>query len=511
MKAIRFVNLSFPLFVIFLLPILISCEKKDDNDRDYVYFKDFTFEEPAVTGNTFYIDPATGSSDGNGSAEHPWRTLQEVIEGNLIECYRHSENYDAGSPLEVMNEGATVKGGDRLILRNGYHGFVNLNNFIFKDWLTIAAQEGHTPVLSRLKLEGAFEKVFLKSMTIIKDSYEGNENYWEADEINHNTNACLYLGSSDFWGKGSQVKLYGLTIKTTRDASAWIASDWIEKSASGIVLRSAEKVEIVNCTVENVRHGIIIEYFSDHCTAVNNSVNYYCADGSRIISNNVLFAHNTITGCLKVDDNHDDAIQSYTRGTDNTPGTGELSNVTIRGNLIIGIADKNHPLSGSPQGIGCFEGFFENWIVENNVIIVNHYHGISFYGMRNSKIVNNTVIDQVPGDDISPWIMITEHKSGARSSDCQVANNIVSSVVSVSGFDVTESNNYVFGKSHYDSIYNAFVNPGANDFHLLNNAFTQSTLINKGMIFNELLSSDMDKDMNSRNNQPDLGAYEASE
>jgi parallel beta-helix repeat protein len=52
------------------------------------------------------------------------------------------------------------------------------------------------------------------------------------------------------------------------------------------------------------------------------------------------------------------------------------------------------------QDIGCFDGFFDGWVVENNVVITDHWHGISFYGMKNSRIVNNTVIDvndQSPG------------------------------------------------------------------------------------------------------------------
>lgn len=81
------------------------------------------------------------------------------------------------------------------------------------------------------KLQGAFAKIYLKGLTIRKDSYEGPGNYWEADEINHNSNACLYLATSSFWGIG---------------------------------LRSVLGCEIVNCRIENIRHGLNIEYASDN-------------------------------------------------------------------------------------------------------------------------------------------------------------------------------------------------------------------------------------------------------
>ena len=228
----------------FLISILIfSCNKDSFDPGNYFPdFKDYQFEEPDVTGNTFYIDPVNGSPEGDGSAADPWRTLQEVLDSNLVQFYQRSESYAPESELEIINEGAPVKGGDKLVLRTGYHGYITLNRFIFTEWLTIEAESGHTPVLAHFKLNGAFEKIYLKGLTILKESYKGEGNYWEAEEINYNTGSCIYLGSGDFWGKGRNVKLYGLTIKTAENTSGWSAGDWVEKSASGISLRSVEHV-----------------------------------------------------------------------------------------------------------------------------------------------------------------------------------------------------------------------------------------------------------------------------
>ena len=506
-------KIMYKIVLIFILAILLQNCRKDTSEPSPAakYFSDYDFEEPAVSGSTFYIDPENGSPEGDGSRQHPWKTLQAVIDSNLIEYYKHAETNNDASELVAVNAGAPVKGGDKLVLLSGYHGFVNLSNFIFKDWLTIAGEKGATPVLSRFSINGAFKNIYLKNFSIIKDSYVGAEDYWVADDINHNSNACLYLASNSFRGSGSDIKINCLTVKTTNDASSWTAADWVDKAASGISLRSVEHAEVVNCDVENIRHGILFEYFSDNGAAVNNVVKNFSGDGSRIISNNILFAYNTITGCLKVDDNHDDGIQSYSRGADNSPGTGVLYNVTIRGNIIIGINNKNNPLSASPQGIGCFDGFFDNWVVENNIIISNTYHGISFYGMRNGRILNNTVIDQVPGDDVSPWIMVTDHKNGTKSENCIVANNIASASVSASGNNVTAGNNYVFGKNNYDSIYFAFTDPDNNDLHLLVNDFTKRNIIDKGIRLEGFVSAGMDRGLSERDNVPDLGAYEAQE
>lgn len=497
---------TFLFFVV--LFISFSC-KKGNNTGPIDDYKDYKFEEPAVIGKTYYIDPVNGSADGDGSAENPWRTLQEVIENGLIETYRHSENYNPSSDLEIVNEGAPVKGGDRLLLRSGYHGFVTVNNFIFHEWLTIEGENGHEAILSQFNATGAFKNFYLKNIIIKKDSYQGNENYWEADDITHNTNACLYLGSGDFWGKGENVKVNGLTVKTTDDISGWDEATWSARVAGGISLRSVENIEVYNCHIENISLGISIEYMSDHAKVVGNTIQNYSLDGARLISNNVFFAYNTIKGCFKIDDNHDDAIQSYSRGADNSPGTGVLYNNVLRGNLIIGINGVDQPLAGNPQGIGCFDGFFDGWIVENNVVITNHYHGITFSGMRNSKIANNTVIDQIPGDDLSPWIRISNHKNGSPSENCLIINNIAMRTISVEGSNVTERNNYVIGHDNYSQLADLFVNPAGFDLNLLTNELTIENIIDKGEKVDGLVSSEIDKAQNERTLPPDIGAFEA--
>ncbi len=470
---------------------------------------DYAFQEPAVSGNTFYIDPVNGADDGDGSEAHPWRTLQQVVADGLIEHYRPSENYNPDSALEIVNAGAPVKGGDRLLLRSGYHGHVALNTFVFNDWLTIAADSGHTPVLSQFKLEGAFAKVYLKGFTIRKDSYGGAGNYWEADAINHNSDACLYLASSSFWGNGRQVKVNGLTLGTTADASGWSDLDWQARAAAGIGLRSVTHCEIVNCRMENVSFGLSIEYASDYTVAVNNAIKYYSGDGVRLISSHVFLAYNTITDCLDIHDgNHDDAIQSYSRGADGSPGTGVLYNNVVRGNVIIGTTDFGQPLAGNPQGIGCFDGFFDGWIVENNVVSVDHYHGISFYGMRNSHILNNTVIDQTYGNDTSPWIMVTAHKDGTPSQNVVVANNIAFRAISVEGADVVERHNYVIGRDNSDRLADLFADAEGFDFHLVTSDLTTENVIDKGESFTAMVSSELDRDNQPRAGAPDLGAYE---
>lgn len=503
----------FIYLILCISTLLTSCvinqESVNNNTSESLdTTKDFNFTEPEITGRTFYVDPVNGSADGDGSQNNPWRTLQEIFENNLIQDFQHTETSNPSSPLIPANENAPIKGGDRIYLLSGYHGYLSVSRLILKEWLTIEAYPGETPVLSRILFTGGFEKIYLKNITIEKSSYEGPENYWEANVINRNSNACIYLGTNTFHGLGRNIKLNGLTIRTLKDSSNWTAADWVEKAAGGISLRSVPNVEIVNCTLSNVSSGITIDHNSDFTKAWNNTITGYSGDGARVCSNNCYFAYNTIADSKKVNENHDDGIQSYSRGSDNSPGSGVLKNNVIRGNLIIGSYDPYGPLAGNPQGIGCFDGMFENWVVENNIIITNTYHGISFLGMVNSKILNNTVLDSVPGDTLSPWIRVAPHKNGTPSRNTVVANNIAAAAVIIEGTEVHEYNNYIFGKDNnadYDLVFTDFTNF---DLNLKRNDTTLQNIIDRGTHFKTNLSSSIDLKKNTRDKNPDIGALE---
>ncbi len=500
-------SIRYPAVIAITALLTFSCclfDLFDDFNAD-----DYEFTEPAVTGNTWYVDPVNGSIDGDGSSLNPWLTMQQILEDDLIQFYSHEESYNSNSDWVLNNPDAPVKGGDTIILRSGYHGHLDINAFMFEDWLVIKAADGAEPVFSQIKLTGAFCKIYFKNLTVLKESFtqNGGTSYWEADEITHNTSSGVYLGSNDFWGKGSDVKLYGLKVMTAEDITSWTAEDWVEKAAGGISLRSVSNIEINSCSIQNISMGITIEYFSENIYALNNTVKNFSGDGARIISNNVYFGYNTITDCFKVDDNHDDGIQSYSRGDDNTVGEGVIENVVIRGNIIIASTDSSNPLGGNPQGIGCFDGFFRNWVVENNLVVSSTYHGISLYGLIDGKIFNNTVVDQNPDDDPAPWIMVTDHKDGRSSRNYEVKNNLVSASVSCSGDFVTEAGNFIIGNDNYSDIDDIFTNPAEYDFSLLDSTYNQTNIIDKGINTDEY-SSQYDIADNARRGNPDIGAYE---
>ncbi len=120
------------------------------------------------------------------------------------------------------------------------------------------------------------------------------------------------------------------------------------------------------------------------------------------------------------DGNHDDGFQSWSVGPGGV-GTGEVRDVVLRGNVILNNEDPDHPLHATLQGIGCFDGLFVDWVVENNVVITDHWHGISLYGAIGGRIVNNSVIDLnavSPGPALDHAQQLT---TGRRARTCSCA------------------------------------------------------------------------------------------
>ncbi len=501
--------------------LLFSCAKKElfiQEDLASQTIENYSFEEPKVVGDSFYIDPVLGLDEGDGSKENPWKTLKNVLESGKVQYYKHSENYNPDSDLILVNENAPVKEGDELVLMSGYHGNIALNNFMFKDeWLTIRGENGQKPVLSQFKLTGAFKNIYLKDLRVIKSSYDGSDNYWETEVLNSsNRGSMIHLESINFHGKGSYVKFNNVHTSTTENTNSWSAKEWLDKSASGFNLRAVEHVEIINSKIENVAMGISVDYGSDNFSVINSEVLLFSHDGMRLCANNIKCYDNKIIGCIYVDSElpeyrHHDGIQSYTRGENNNPGQGTLENVFIKNNLIAMIPKGSNKLHGNLQGIGCFDGFFKNWIVENNVVLTDNYHGIAMYGMLDGKILNNTVIDQLDGNDKSPWIVIKNHKTRGPSQNCIIANNLVSRSLSYDqeSINVFEESNYIIGRDKFDLLKEIFENPEDFNMNLKVNDFTRKHIIDKGKTLENVYSSIWDINGKNREGAPDIGAYEA--
>ncbi|MCB9355318.1 MAG: right-handed parallel beta-helix repeat-containing protein [Lewinellaceae bacterium] len=427
---------------------------------------------------TFYVDPATGNINNSGAYDTPWSTLEEVISHKLIRSYAYSPlPYNAATSQPVLfNASAPVRSGDTIVLRSGLHGEVFLQNYINTDYITIMAEAGHTPILKKIRLQACKYWRF-EGLSVSSEPY----GIYLSDKL-------VFFESHGWQGPTSHIEIKGCDVYSTQ--TPWTtAGEWVSKVSDGIYIRGDSVIAVDNL-LRNVDMGLTA--YGDHIQAIGNRIVNFSGDGMRLLGSYILFEKNLIKNCYDVDDNHDDGIQSFT-----TNGI-VVDNNIVRSNIILNYDDPAQPLLGPLQGIGCFDGFYNNWLVENNLIVVNHWHGITFLGANDCRIINNTVLDPTP--DIQPgasWIRIDNHKDGTPSSNCVVMNNVCNSFV----VDGTTGNNVVL--KTYAEYANNFVDYASYDFHLLEN----SVLI--GAADNSVAPLfDLDGTMRPQGDLADIGCYE---
>jgi parallel beta-helix repeat protein len=362
-----------------------------------------------------YVDPVNGTASGDGSSTKPWKSLQDVIDNRVeTQTWAGPLPYTSGMKLVAMNPGATVQAGDTIWLRSGDYGALTLASAYNSAPITVAAEGTSTPRFSNVLVQSS-QNWILRGLSV-SPSYA----------TTYSNNTIVTVENHSWRGPAYDIEIDGFQIFSIPDESVWtLASDWDTKAANGIYA-SADRVVVRNCQIRNVNFALAMN--GKGSRVERNTINAFCGDGMRGLGDDEVFEYNLVKNLRVVNDNHADGFQSWSLGADGSVGTGVVKNVTLRGNTFIAYENPNTPFAGGFQGIGCFDGAYENWIIENNVILSDTYHGIALYGAINCRIVNNTVLDLDTSNTVTPWILITDLKSGTPSQDCVVRNNLTASL-----------------------------------------------------------------------------------
>lgn len=411
---------------------------------------------PAITiPDGLFFDPVNGSLTGDGSYGDPWPGLQAALAG-----------------------GKSIPSGESAWLMSGYHGDVQLSGHKTSK-TTVAALEGHTPQLKRLYLTNASNWTF--DGLEISPEFTGN-----VDKPN-----LVHVHSSSHTITVTNCLLY-----SAADASGWSAQDWLDYASKGFQI-DGPNCHIENNTILNTSFSIVVRGMAPNTYVGYNTIDGFSGDGMRGLADNCVFEYNLVQNAKKVNSNHDDGFQSWTGDGSNNDGV--VSDIVLRGNVFISYTDPNDPLKSANQGIGCFDGFFEDWLVENNIVVTDTYHGLSLYGAINCTIINNTVVENpIAAFSPSPWLGIFAHKNGTPSSGNLVRNNLVRSINSATNQAgvATVDNNIT--TSNYAS---HFVDWNNFDLHLL----STSTAVDAGSSVN---APALDYEGDARDSNPDIGADE---
>ncbi|MEM1387681.1 MAG: right-handed parallel beta-helix repeat-containing protein [Pseudomonadota bacterium] len=288
--------------------------------------------------------------------------------------------------------------GDRIVLAPGDHGALAITSLRFDVPVTLAAAS-----------EGA---VTLRHL-VIRDSAG-----WHIEGLTVRPDPSASLVAMIEVHGSENITLERVTAMSAPDTSTWDATRWRAEAHNGITL-SGRAITLRDSTFRNVEHGIIS--YAENVLVEGNEVSLFSGDGIRGQGDGGRYFDNHVSTCVKVDDNHDDGFQAWSRNALGQPGRGVIRDVQIIGNRI---ENGDHPLSCSLQGIGLFDGFYEDWVIRDNVIIVNAWHGITVMGGRRVEITDNVVLDARKEKPGAPWITITPHKDGRVPEASIIANNV---------------------------------------------------------------------------------------
>ncbi len=386
-------------------------------------------------GKQFYIDPVNGSDSGDGSKKRPWKTLQQVIEKGLIETWNRPSG-DPGRGKKPKNPGAPVKGGDVLVLKEGVHGSIYIRECYNNNYITIKAATGERP--------------------LIRSVYFNSAGKWRLDGlyITQEMNIKEFIkmpliNIESKYAQSENLDFYNNTVFSVWDSSKWSKENWNTMACNGMNL-NGNYCAVKNNYFKNVDTGINI--FGEHNNICNNTIKNFSGDGMRGQGNYLLFEKNLIKNVYSVNANHADGFQSFCIGK-----VTEFHHNTLIQNVIINYEDYDQPFRGQLQGIGCFDGFYRHWLVEKNLIVVDHYHGITFMGATDTIIKNNIVVDI---NNVKPGpvrISITPHKDKRPSKNCKITDNIAQKIIiATPNTNVTESDNRIISEKEKADLFTDF-------------------------------------------------------
>jgi len=371
---------------------------------------------PAAAGD-YYLSATGGSMSNPGTQASPWPNLQTVAAS-----------------------GRTFATGDVLILMAGHHGSPRL----------VTANPGFVIVRPQTGARATLKKL----------SFSSAARFWRVQglEISPSTAPTYTADVLIDMSSASDLIVEDCQGYSVQDSRGWTSDNWNTLPCDAVYMSGSRNIVRRN-VFRNIDFGIAADRPGTQNLIQSNTIDTFNGDGLRGLADFCTFEYNVVKNCVATNANHDDGFQSWTNGPGGV-GTGVVKGVVLRGNVIINYDDPTLPFKGELQGIGCFDGFFEDWVVENNVVIVDHWHGISFYGARNCKFVNNTVVDINTTGAGPAWLMVTAHKNGTPSSGNIVRNNLVSDLAIDSGAATLSNNIETTNYSAY------FVNWAAQDLRL---------------------------------------------
>lgn len=252
---------------------------------------------------------------------------------------------------------------------------------------------------------------------------------------------------------------------TYGDTTGFTKDDWVQKVKNAINVNGGKNIQITYNHLKNIGFGISVNHKSPNVLVRGNVIESFRGDAFRALGDDGVYEHNLAFNPIQVDANHSDYFQSWRDyGNNNRP----VEDVTVRYNTFLWQTEP-HEFRANTQGIGLFDGPYKNWNIHNNLLAINHWHGITVGGGIDTTVKNNLVVDVNTSRPGPAWVRITPTKSKAPSVNSFSTDNIGNDLMYPYP-GVTNSGNKNIKFAEYDQYFvdhtnnNWNVKPGAIPF-----------------------------------------------
>lgn len=384
----------------------------------------------------------------------------------------------------ALVQSGKLAGGDRVFLMDGYHGPLVIKDLTFTTPVTIAQMPGQT---AHVEMIGIYNSKNL----ILRDF-----KVW-AMSANAGSGPMIrtFASSSDITFANLDVR----SVATAGSYMQWPQATWVANKRLGFLLQGT-RISAIGNRVTGTYHAIQTE--GRYGSMIGNIIDGFSGDAMRALGDDNVVRGNKVQNCYQIDSNHADALQSWSRGPNGTPGTGTVYNLSIENNKFYEwTLPTSSPMRCKLQGVGMFDGMFDGTIVRNNIVAVSGYHGIAISGSLNAKIVHNTVVNPSGQATTYPWIKISPHKNGTGSKNNTVANNAVNAI---KAYTNTTNGNIAVNNIVVKNFATEFTSIAKQDFSLLATAKSADAGVVTYAVPLDILGV-----ARPRGAAPDAGAYES--
>jgi PKD repeat protein len=380
-----------------------------------------------------------------------------------------SNVFRVSSLSELYNALASVKGGETILLAAGNYGDMALGqksgfDTTFASNVTIASADPANPaIITGLDVRDTANLTF-DGITFDYTFEAGDEIYARPFSVSGSEN--ITIRNSTFDGDVASG------VSDVSDGYGY---------AIGLSFRDTAAINIENNEFFNFYRGMVVTQSADVLIKGNDihdirmdGMNFAEIDGITIEDN---YIHDFRGSVNSLD--HSDMIQFWTNGTDSPS-----SNIIIRSNhLDIGEGTPTQSIFMRndlvDRGLAGSEMFYQNVVIEDNVITNGHLHGITIGETAGLAIRNNSVLHadggNVDGADAS--VEIPQINVSSASTNVIISNNATAGIRGLDGqLDWTLTNNAFvqdqnpFGPGFYGDVFissSMAVEGGIHDFKAL--------------------------------------------